>query len=206
MPPSNYAFEQLEPSAPLPRDTHERVLAQAGAEAERIREHARTEGYEQGLAQGHADGLAAIAQASSALGEALSGLQLMREQLADAVERDSVELALALAAKLLSGALEVEPERVLDTIRGALRRIGERRSITVLVAPEDLEIVSGAIGELQARAGGIERCEVQADRRVGRGGAIVRTSEGEIDARIETQLQRAREVALAGLQNEESAV
>ena len=31
--------------------------------------------------------------------------------------------------------------------------------------------------------GGIESCDVQAERRVSRGGAVVRTAEGEVDAR-----------------------
>lgn len=202
---AGYAFEQLEPEAALPRDAHERALARATIEAEQIREQARAEGYAAGRAEGHQDGLAQISSATAAIGESLRSLALLREELAQAVERDSVELALALAAKILAGTLEVQPERVLDAVRGALRRIGERRSITVLVAPGDLEIVSAAIGELQAQAGGIERCEVQADRRVGVGGAVIRTAEGEIDARVETQLQRAREIVLEELHSPEPA-
>ncbi len=53
------------------------------------------------------------------------------------------------------------------------------------------------------RAGGIELCEIQADRRVGRGGAIVRTLESEVDATVQTQLERAREVIRAELGCEE---
>jgi flagellar assembly protein FliH len=40
----------------------------------------------------------------------------------------------------------------------------------------------------------MEHCDVQAERRVHRGGAIVRTVEGEVDATLETKLARAREV------------
>ncbi|HEV2786804.1 MAG TPA: FliH/SctL family protein [Solirubrobacteraceae bacterium] len=52
----------------------------------------------------------------------------------------------------------------------------------------------GVDDALVTELGGIEHCGVEADRRVGRGGAIVRTSEGEIDATLETKLSRAREV------------
>ena len=38
--------------------------------------------------------------------------QALRGEIAEAVERDAVELALALAAKILAGALEAQPERV----------------------------------------------------------------------------------------------
>jgi flagellar assembly protein FliH len=195
--PTGFSFEQLEPSPPLPRDTHQQILARAASEGERILDRARARGYEEGHERGLQDGLAETAAATQALGEALRELQTLRSQTAEEVERDAVELALALAAKIIAGALEVEPERVLDTVRGALRRVAERRQITVLVDPADIDLVSGALADLQSQAGGIELCDVQADRRVGRGGAVVRTAEGEIDATVATQLERARELLLA---------
>ena len=48
--------------------------------------------------------------------------------------------------------------------------------------------------DLRGSLGGIEHCEVQAERRVSRGGAVVRTPDGDVDARVETKLKRAREV------------
>ena len=50
-----------------------------------------------------------------------------------------------------------------------------------------------------ASLGGIEHCVVEAERRVGRGGCIVRTPVGDVDARVETKLERAREVVAAAL-------
>lgn len=199
VPASGYPLEQLEPSAPPPPGSAARILADATAEAERIREQARSEGHEEGRAQGHADGIAEARAAAGALHEALAGLQQQAAEIAQAVERDAVELALELAAKILAGVLDVQPERILDTVAGALRRIADRRRIAVLVDPADLEVVNAAIAELQTRAGGIELCEIQADRRVGRGGAIVRTLESEVDATVQTQLERAREVIRAEL-------
>ena len=48
--------------------------------------------------------------------------------------------------------------------------------MTVLVNPEDLELLSGAVKTLQGELGGIEHLDVQADRRVERGGAIAQTA------------------------------
>jgi flagellar assembly protein FliH len=199
---SGYLLEQLEPSAPVGgrHPLHrERLLAGAAAEAEHIRELARAEGHAQGLAQGREDGLAEVGSAALALGQALTEALALREQLAQETEGDAVALALALAAKILAGALAVQPERVLDTIRGALRRVTDRRRVTVLVDPADLELVVAAMAELKIQIGGIEQCDVQADRRVGPGGAIVHTLESEVDATVETQLERAREVVQAEL-------
>jgi flagellar assembly protein FliH len=208
---SGYQFEQLEPSAGgwdsgrWDPNQRARILTDVAAEAEQIREHARAEGHAEGLAQGREDGLAEARSATLALGQALTEALALREQLAEETERDAVALALALAAKILAGTLEVEPERVLDTVRGALRRVTDRRRVAVLVDPTDLETVNAAIAELGAQVGGIEHCDVQADRRVGPGGAIVRTLESEVDATVETQLERAREVIQIELADRESS-
>jgi flagellar assembly protein FliH len=90
---------------------------------------------------------------------------------------------------------------VVEVVRGALRRLVERDRVSVLVHPEDLDLVRTASESLVAELGGIEHCEVQAERRVARGGAIVRTVEGEVDATLATKLERAREVLQDELRN-----
>jgi flagellar assembly protein FliH len=201
----SYAFEQLEPSEPPSRDAAERMLAQASADAERIRELARAEGYEQGRAAGHEHGAGEISAAASALGEAVHGIEALRTEAVDAVETDAIELALALAGKILAGALQAHPELVVEVVQGALRRIVDRRRITVLVNPADLEVVRAAIGELTAQGSGVELCEVLSDERVAPASAVVRTAEGEVDASVHTQLERAREVVSTALEAGEPA-
>ncbi len=196
---SAFSFEQLDapPSVSL-RDL-ESPLAAAQAEAEAIRSAARAEGHADGLEAGLAEGRAQVAAALAALEAAGAELAVVRDRTAEAVERDAVSLALAIAEKLVAGTLAVEPDRVLDVVRGALRRLTERRRVTVLVHPDDLELVRDAAPGFAGELGGIEHCEVQAERRLTRGGAVVRTDEGQIDASVETQLERARELVVAEL-------
>ena len=117
-----------------------------------------------------------------------------RVAVADAVERASVELALRIAQQVVGATVEARPELVVDAVRGALRRLVERERVIVLVAPDDLEAVREHVPQLIAELGGVEHYEVQAERRVARGGAMVRTGEAEVDATLETKLARAREV------------
>ena len=201
----SYDFEQLEPSEAPPRDAPARLLAQASADAERIRERARAEGYEQGRAAGIQQGAAEVAASAAALGEAAGGVEALRAEVAEAAEMDAIELALMLAGKILAGAFQARPELVVEVVQGALRRLSDRRRVTVLVNPADLDIVREAIGEITAQGSGVELCDLQSDERVGAGSAIVRTAEGEVDASVHTQLERAREVIAASLEKDELA-
>jgi len=197
---AEYDFETLDPPAPVmsPADQAAAVmdvLAEARAEADQIRRQALEEGY----AAGRHEALEALAPALAALSTATEEVRAAQADAASELERRAVELGMALAAKVLAGALSVQPERVLDSVQGALRGIVERERVIVMVNPDDLEIVQGAAEELKATLGGIDHCVIEAERRVGRGGCIVRTPVGDVDARIETKLERASEVVAAAL-------
>ena len=199
---TEFSFETLEAPAVVPTagshdeaDAVMAALARAEADADAMRAAAR----EEGLREGREEALAALTPALEALAQATEAVEASQHVRAERLETHAVDLALFLAEKVLGGAIAVEPDRVVEAVRGALRGIVERERITVLVHPEDLELVRDAMDGLRATLGGIEHCEVQAERRVSRGGAVVRTPDGDVDARVETKLQRARDVVEAEL-------
>lgn len=202
-----FAFEPLSPAVPptveeagaaLDDEALEQlraaVRAEAEDEAEAIRAQAREEGRREGLEAARRE----LEPAAQALAQALAEVGEQAQRRAEALEREAVELALMLAEKVVCGAVAVQPERVLDVVRGALRRIAERERVTLLVNPEDVPLVRGATESLTG-LGGIDRLEVVEERRVPRGGCVLRTPEGEIDARLGEQLERARELVEAEL-------
>jgi flagellar assembly protein FliH len=155
-----------------------------------VREQAFEEGFTAGVAQAQSQ----LDGPASALAAAAEQLQALRTDAAASVEADAVDLALRIAEQAVGAAIAADPELVVEAVRGALRRLVERDRVLILVNPDDLELVRDHVARLVGELGGIEHCEVQAERRVRPGGAIVRTSEGEVDATLETKLARAREV------------
>jgi flagellar assembly protein FliH len=178
------------PAAAVPAPAVPDPVELAEAQADAIRARAHEEGFAAGLELARAE----LAPAVEALAAAAAGFEGLRGEVADAVERGAVDLALRIAEQALGAAVEAQPERVVDVVRGALRRLATRERVVVLVNPADLDAVRDASGELIARLGGIESLDVQAERRVTRGGAVVRTTEGEVDATLETKLERANEI------------
>jgi len=165
---------------------------------------ARATGHAEGYAAGLAEGRAALVPALEALKAAAAEVAAERERVCDEVEQAAVELGLRIAEQALAGALVTQPERVVDVVRGALRRLVERGRVTLLVHPDDLDIVRDAGEALVTELGGIEHLEVQAERRVPRGGAVVRTVEGVVDATLRTKLDRAREVLEEAMRDDDA--
>jgi flagellar assembly protein FliH len=172
-------------AAPVPAEPEIDLAAEAEA--------ARAAGHEAGFQAGLAEAQAQMAAGVAALQAAAAAVAAERERVSAAVEAAAVELGLRIAEQALGAAVEARPDAVVGVVRGALRRLVERDRVTILVNPEDLDLVRDASGALMDELGGIEHCDVQAERRVARGGAVVRTTEGEVDATLATKLARARE-------------
>lgn len=206
-PGAAFDFEQLAPPPPRERPPSlseaagraRAIVAAAETEAARIREEAAQEGYSEGFEAGRAEARVDLAPAASALTEAVDRLREQQAAAADAVEAQAARLAVDIAEKVVAGAVAVEPERVLDVVRGALRAIVERERLVIQVNPADLPLVHEGMAEVAGSLGGIEHVDVQEERRVQRGGAIVRTTVGVVDARLQTKLDRAREAVEAQL-------
>jgi flagellar assembly protein FliH len=195
---ATFVFEQLEATgevvggAVTPGERSAQIVAEAQARAAEIEAQARDAGFEAGRLEGLAQVQAEAEASLASLAAGLAGFDAVREAEADRVERRAVELAIALAERIVHGALDAEPERIHDVVAGALRRVVERDRLTIEVNPDDADRVRAWCDAQTELDGG--RVDVRAERRVPRGGCVVRTAEGEIDARVTEQLDRAREV------------
>jgi flagellar assembly protein FliH len=184
------SFEFPELVAPVPPGE---ALAAAVEEREAAIETAREEGFVAGLAAGREE----VRPTAAALAAAVVELQGERASAAGAAEEAAAELALQVAEKVLGAAIELRPELLLEVTRGALRRLSEPVEATLLVNPEDAERARAAVAELSAEHGA--ELSVREERRVERGGCVVRTRAGEVDARLSSQLERAGEIVREAL-------
>ncbi|MGZ4030863.1 MAG: FliH/SctL family protein, partial [Tumebacillaceae bacterium] len=85
---------------------------------------------------------------------------------------------------------------VLDVVREALEEINDVGKIEVRVHPEDFELVNQNREGLRKEVPGQSEVLVLPDRGVQAGGCVVHTAFGNIDARIDTQLDEVRKALL----------
>jgi flagellar assembly protein FliH len=194
-----FAFPALEgavvAAGPSAEARAAQIVAHARSEAAAVARAAQDEGHARGLAAGLDEARAELAPAAEALAEALRGVAGAQDALAASLERRAVELAVAIAEKILGAALELDPGRVANVIVGALRRSASRDRIVLEVNPADVDAVNAVIGDL-SRSVGVGELDVRPERRIARGGCVVRTEDGDVDAQVAAQLDRAREVLL----------
>jgi flagellar assembly protein FliH len=168
----------------------------AREQAEDIATQARDDGYRTGYQEGRSAAEREIADLLRFAEAAVREVSDTRSRLLEENETALVELAIQTAEKILQATLDAEPHRVTDVLRGALRKAYVRDHLQVVCNPDDLALIEGTEGALQAQVGTIKGLELIGDRRVHRGGVIVRTPGGDVDATIGSQLDRLRAAML----------
>jgi flagellar assembly protein FliH len=121
----------------------------------------------------------------------LESMRQMLPQLARECEKTLVTLALQVAEKLVAG-LPISPELVEATVREALARVEDTSEMTVLLHPDDLQLLQQINSQLLGPEFAGQRLHLRPGSDIGRGGCVVQTRFGLMDARRETKLEVLR--------------
>ena len=150
-----------------------RIVEEAKAEADAIREAAHQDGYQEGLRE---------------LTRALATARDEYTRVMEESEEDMLELAVRMAERIVRRRIELEPATSAEITRGCLELVRDRQQITVFANPEDIPTLE------QWRESLVEVVEArlihfEPDPGVGRGGCMIETEAGRVDARLEVQLE-----------------
>ena len=181
------AFDQWEsPLAAVP-DAAPAATEDVATECARLREAARAEGYAEGVAAGRAE-IEANAVRMRQLAESFSStLDNLDFRLADMV----LELALDVARQVVAGELAARPERLLDVVNLALKQMAETsRESRLLLNPEDAALVRPHLEGVLDKS----RLRIVEDARIVRGGCLIETSQGDLDATLPARWRQVVQV------------
>jgi flagellar biosynthesis/type III secretory pathway protein FliH len=171
-----------------------KIIQQAHSQAEQIRRQAEAAGRK-----------AAEAEAERAIDEKIGkrmntlvpALEQLVQQIYDAKgellaqwERSALHVVSAIAERVVRRRLEKEPEIALEIIADALQLTVGSAEITLRVNPTDYENFGPQIDRLAATICRLAPSQIVSDPALSPGGCRVVTKFGEIDERIEAQLQR----------------
>lgn len=151
---------------------------------ERIHEEARREGYAAGYEEGSARGrmeAAELHQLVQAMDEAMSRLD---QEVAEEIQA----LAIEIARQVVRDTITSKPEIVLSVVREAMQNLPQQ-SATIRVNPEDVQILRRYLAEHYEDLAH----RVAEDDAIARGGCVIESAGGQIDAQIQTRWRRVVE-------------
>jgi flagellar assembly protein FliH len=108
------------------------------------------------------------------------------------LEREVLDLSLAIAEKVIEHEARSDRTIVLGVIRGALEEARGATIVEVRLNPEDFDLVATRWQEV-APESLLERGQLVADDRIQQGGCVIETQTGRVDAQLASKLERLRD-------------
>lgn len=176
------------------RERAAKIIADAEIEAEKIRGEAesvmadakkrREEELRRGYAEGESKGLAKVT-------EKLLELERLRERFYEGVELEVIKLSMAIAEKVIGKLAAENQELIKVVVRQALEKVlGDR--IVIRLSPEDHKALIAEGCDFRDSLDRTKRLVFREDESISRGGCIVESEVGTIDAQLELQLDAIR--------------
>lgn len=166
----------------------ERIIQEANVEKENIKATAHQDGYKEGHEQGFMEGQNEVNRLVERVHKIVESVMVRREEILCETEQQIVELVLLMTRKVVKIISENQKTVVLSNVLAALKKIRTRGNITLRVNTEDLKLTTAHVDEFIKRIENVNGISVIEDSSVDRGGCIVETDFGAIDARISSQL------------------
>lgn len=152
--------------------------------------------YEKGFAQGEAAGMAAGQQkAKEIVGQIqqiLTDVSDLWQHLLANYETQMIGLVSRIAEKVIYGQVEIDHEVVKRVILNAFSVIPEPIGVTIEVNPKDYEYIETIKEDFFNHITSLKDVSVTASPSVARGGCIISTRAGEVDASLEARLDAVR--------------
>lgn len=165
-----------------------KLLEQSNVYAQQALAQAQQQGHEKGVLEGVQAGRVEVTelirQARTVLAQAVRG----RELAVRSSQGEIARLAMKIAGKVTATAVEVDPKIIENQVTEALLRVKEREHISVHVNSADLETARANRPNFERLLESPKSFDIVPDAKVDRGGCIIETNLGNVDARIETQL------------------
>ncbi|MBI4569861.1 MAG: hypothetical protein HY719_15825 [Planctomycetes bacterium] len=185
----------------------------AKLEVERLKEEVvrfnRDVGQKQGFEVGHREGLELgkkngaerayaetrqrldqqVAPLKETLATLVKSFEQHHRELKVAAEEDLLKLALAIAEKVVMLKVVADSEALRANLSRAVGLVLDKSSMEIVIHPDDEAAVHEHLPDLARAFQDLGQVSLRPSDEVSRGGCVIRTKVGEIDARIQTQIE-----------------
>ena len=150
-------------------------------------------GHAEGREEGFQEGNREVERLVETLQKIISGAIEKRNEIIQESETQVINLVLLIAKKVIKVISENQRNVGINNVVQSLRKLKSRGDVVIRVNLADVELTSEHINDFMKMVESVKSVTVLEDSSVDRGGCIIETDFGQIDARISSQLHEIEE-------------
>lgn len=170
------------------KKTADKIILDTENNKKAIEEKGFSEGFSQGREEGFKEGKEEVNRLIERLHLIVEKTMEKRQEILSETEQQIVDLVLLLSHKVVKAISENQKSVVTANVIHALKKVKGKGDVTIRVNLLDVQMTTEHIKDFLERVEGVKNITVVEDVSVDKGGCIVETDFGSIDARISSQL------------------
>ncbi len=167
------------------REKAAEILAAAEVEAHKIKKEVEKKAHAEGLQAAQVE----IDERTSKLDELLKRLSTTQYYCRQKHEEEMVQLALSCARRLINRVITLDASIITDCVREVFNESSVQGNITLLLNPEDLQMITEQRSQLLGEFPRINGLSVEVGEGIERGGCILESTMGRIDASLRSKFE-----------------
>ena len=171
----------------------EELEAEIQGKVDKVEKEAFGKGHAEGREEGFQEGSQEVERLVDTLQKIISAAIDKRNEIIQESETQVINLVLLISKKVIKVISENQKNVVINNVVQALRKLKSRGDVVIRVNLADVELTSEHISDFMKMVENVKSVTVLEDSSVDRGGCIIETDFGQIDARISSQLHEIEE-------------
>lgn len=164
------------------------ILKETYAEKIRMAEReAHQKGLSEGIRKGRELQKEETLQSIQALNVLIKDLSGLKKDMLEAAEEQILQLTMAIAEKVIHMETTTNRDVIQNVLKAAMKSIVDRENMKMRVHPQDFQYMLEIKSDFLQSFDGIKNIVFEEDASILRGGAIIETMFGEVDARVDHQ-------------------
>lgn len=171
----------------------EELEAEIQGKVDKVEKEAFGKGHAEGREEGFQEGSQEVERLVDTLQKIISAAIDKRNEIIQESETQVINLVLLISKKVIKVISENQKNVVINNVVQALRKLKSRGDVVIRVNLADVELTSEHISDFMKMVENVKSVTVLEDSSVDRGGCIIETDFGQIDARVSSQLHEIEE-------------
>lgn len=182
---SAYTLREVSPTVSQPSLS---LPDQIGGKLSAIERDAYERGFASGEKAGKEFGLKQVEASHQLVTRLIEELQQVKPALLENAEKEILQIAVAVARRILRQEISQNPERLLGSIRAVLQKMGQIETLVIHLHPQDLERLRKERNKVVELVGSVQWFRLEPDANLLQGECLVESNDQIVDLRIDSQL------------------
>ena len=159
---------------------------------ETIKKEVYDKAFSEGVREGRNQEKKKSSMAIESVAKLIKDLKILKDEFFENSEKEIIDLIFLIAKKVIHREVSTSREIIVSVLRDTIKNVRDREGVKITLNPKDYHYIMEANPDFLNRFCDMKNTLIEENEEIGRGGAVIETHSGGIDARVGHQLDKVK--------------